>query len=165
MCLYVCVCVGGVDALFLFALRFEFPTGPVCTLPMLQPWMGSTSSHFLQGADLTRLHWQIRPCSFWSTTELHNTNANVQLKGCTNVFTTEIWLNSASRSNLTKSDSHSLSVRALLMAKIGNGNHCGLFQHEVFKCKDVLLGPWGRSGWCFGPLLAVLSVFLIYLLR
>lgn len=27
------------------------------------------------------------------------------------------------------------------MAKIGNCNDCGLYQHKVFKCADALLGP------------------------
>lgn len=46
------------------------------------------------------------------------------------------------------------------MAKIGNGNHRGLFQWGVFKCKDVLLGPFGGTGWSYKPLLAVLALFL-----
>lgn len=44
---------------------------------------------------------------------------------------------------LTKSDLHCLSVRALLMAKIGNGNDCGLYQHEVYRCPS---GSIWRSG-------------------
>lgn len=50
------------------------------------------------------------------------------------------------------------------MAKIGNGNHCGLFQHGVFKCADVLLGPFGGKLAPYRPLLAVLSLFLMCLL-
>lgn len=49
------------------------------------------------------------------------------------------------------------------MAKIGNGNHCGFFQHGVFKCKDVLLGPFGGTGWSYGLLLAVLSLLMCLL--
>lgn len=82
----------------------------------------------------------------WSTTELRNTNANM-LPWCSSImFTTEIWLHSASRANLTKSDLRCLSVGALLMAKIGNGNDCGLYQHGVFKCTDVLLDTFGEAG-------------------
>lgn len=62
------------------------------------------------------------------------------------MFATEIWLNSALRANLTKSDLQCLSGRASLMAKIGNCNDCGLYQHVVFKCADVLLGPFGKAG-------------------
>lgn len=80
----------------------------------------------------------------WST-KLRNTNANM-LPWCSSImFTTEIWLNSASRANLTKSDLRCLSARALLMAKMGNVNDCGFYQHGDFKCPDVLLDPFWRS--------------------
>lgn len=40
------------------------------------------------------------------------------------------------------------------MAKIGNCNDCGLCQHEVFKCADALLGPFGEAGSSYRPELA-----------
>lgn len=70
------------------------------------------------------------------------------------MLATEIWLNSAPRANLTKSDLQCLSGRASLKAKIGNCNDCGLYQHEFFKCANVLLGPFGEAGSFYRPELA-----------
>lgn len=64
----VCLCVGcnrRVERVLFFPLLWDWSSQPgQCELPALQPWMGSTGSHSLRGADLTSLHWQIRQSSF-----------------------------------------------------------------------------------------------------
>lgn len=119
--------------------------------------MGSTSSHLLCGTNLTSLCWQIRQSSFGQqqscTIQMLISNCSI-VQWC--LLLRFDWI--LPRVVLAKSDPHCLSVRDLLMAKIGNGNHSNLFHHGIFKCTDVLLDPSGFYGPITGWLLLCLFV-------
>lgn len=133
------------------ALRFEL------TPRHSQHWMGSTSSHLLCGTNLTSLCWQIRQSSFGQqqscTIQMLISNCSI-VQWC--LLLRFDWI--LPRVDLAKSDPHCLSVRDLLMAKIGNGNHSNLFHHGVFKYTDVLLDPSGFYGPITGWLLLCLCL-------
>lgn len=152
--------------LFFFLLwDLSSPHGPVC----------APSTAALNGKHQQPLTARCRPDKpaltdkaeqLWSTTELNNTNANIQLYCRVVPRCLQLRFDWISPQDPTWPNQipHCLSVRALLIAKIGNGNHRGLFQHGVFKRKDVLLSPFGGTSWSYGPLLAALSLLLMHLL-
>lgn len=164
VCLCEC-CHWRVERMLFFLLLWDWSSQPAqCALPALQPWMGSTSSHSLRGADLTSLHWQIRHGGFGQrqscTIQMLISNYRVVPRCLLLRFDCippedPTWPNQIPTAYLQKPCWWLKYEMVITMAFLCMGFSSG---------KMPCLCPFGRAGWSYGLLLAVLSLFLMHLL-